>query len=79
LDGTHSTQGRDGKVRQAQRSRQSLFDRLAEATARRVYTGRKTSIDPAKIKQMRADGLGASAIAKVLKIGLASVYRALAD
>jgi DNA-binding IclR family transcriptional regulator len=40
-----------------------------------VYQGRKTSIDPA----LRAQGMGASDIAKALKIGRASVYRALAE
>jgi len=39
--------------------------------------GRKASIDPAKVRQMKADGMGPSAIAKALKIGRASVYRAL--
>jgi DNA invertase Pin-like site-specific DNA recombinase len=52
---------------------------IANAKARGVYKGRKPSIDTAKIKKMRADGVGASAIAKSLKIGRASVYRALGD
>jgi hypothetical protein len=40
--------------------------------------GRKASIDPAKIKQMKTEGMGPSAIAKAsLKIGGASVYRVL--
>jgi DNA invertase Pin-like site-specific DNA recombinase len=43
------------------------------------YNGRKASSDPAKIRQMKAEGLGPSAIAKTLKIGRASVYRALAE
>lgn len=43
----------------------------------RVYKGRKASIDPAKVRQMKADGMGPSAIAKTLRIGRASVYRAL--
>jgi DNA invertase Pin-like site-specific DNA recombinase len=38
---------------------------------------RKPSIDPSKIRQMKAEGMGPSAIAKALKIGRASVYRAL--
>ena len=50
---------------------------IADAKARGVYKGRKASIDPAKVKQMKADGMGPSAIAKALKIGRASVYRAL--
>ena len=41
--------------------------------------GRKASFDPSKVKQMKADGMGPSGIAKTLKIGRASVYRALAS
>src|SRR6202048_2727908 len=52
---------------------------IADAKARGVYQGRKASIDPAKVKELRTQGLGASAIAKALKIGRASVYRALED
>ena len=36
----------------------------------------KASIDPGKIRQMKVDGMGPSAIAKALKIGRASAYRA---
>jgi DNA invertase Pin-like site-specific DNA recombinase len=43
------------------------------------YRRRKASIDPAKIKQMKADEMGSSAIAKALKIGRGSVYRALSE
>jgi DNA invertase Pin-like site-specific DNA recombinase len=50
---------------------------IADAKARGVYKGRKASIDPAKVKTMKADGMGPSAIAKTLGIGRASVYRAL--
>jgi DNA invertase Pin-like site-specific DNA recombinase len=50
---------------------------IADAKARGVYKGRKPSIDPAKVKYMKAKGMGPSAIAKALKIGRASVYRAL--
>jgi hypothetical protein len=50
---------------------------IADAKARGVYKGRKASIDTAKIKQMKAAGIGPSAIAKTLKIGRASVYRVL--
>ena len=59
--------------------RERQLEGIASAKARGVYKGRKPSIDTAKIKQMKADGLGASAIAKALKIGRASVYRALGD
>jgi hypothetical protein len=51
--------------------------RIANPKARGVCKGRKATIDPAKIKQMKADGMGPSAIAKALKISRASVYRAL--
>src|ERR1700692_4249591 len=50
---------------------------IANAKARGVYKGRKASIDPAKIKKLKAEGMGPSAIAKALRIGRASVYRAL--
>jgi DNA invertase Pin-like site-specific DNA recombinase len=59
--------------------RERQLEGIASAKARGVYKGRKASIDPAKIKKMKADGVGASAIAKHLKIGRASVYRALAE
>jgi len=38
---------------------------------------RPASIDAAKVRAMKAKGVGATEIAKVLKIGRASVYRAL--
>jgi DNA invertase Pin-like site-specific DNA recombinase len=57
--------------------RERQLEGIADAKARGVYKGRKASIDAAKIKQMKADGMGPSAIAKALKIGRASVYRAL--
>jgi DNA invertase Pin-like site-specific DNA recombinase len=50
---------------------------IADAKARGVYRGRKASIDPGKVKALKAQGMGPSAIAKALKIGRASVYRAL--
>jgi DNA invertase Pin-like site-specific DNA recombinase len=59
--------------------RERQLEGIASAKARGVYKGRRPSIDAAKIKQMKADGIGPSAIAKALKIGRASVYRALAD
>ena len=59
--------------------RERQLEGIADAKARGVYKGRKPTINPAKIKQMKADGMGPSAIAKSLKIGRASVYRALAE
>ena len=52
---------------------------IADAKARCVYKGRKASIDPEKIRQMKAKGIGPTVIAKTLRIGRASVYRALAE
>ncbi|MGA1806245.1 recombinase family protein [Sphingobium sp. WW5] len=43
-----------------------------------VYKGRPASIDPVKVKELHATGMGATQIAKTMKIGRASVYRALA-
>lgn len=52
---------------------------IAKAKAAGVYKGRKPEIDRAAILKLRAEGLGATAIAKRLGIGRASVYRILAD
>src|SRR3954451_13973487 len=49
--------------------RERQLEGIAGAKARGVYKGRKPSIDPAKVKKMKADGMGPSAIAKTLKIG----------
>jgi DNA invertase Pin-like site-specific DNA recombinase len=59
--------------------RERQLEGIAGAKARGVYKGRKASIDAEKIRKMKADGVGPSAIAKTLKIGRASVYRALAE
>jgi hypothetical protein len=52
---------------------------IANAKARGIYRGRKATIDPAKIKQLKADGMELSVIAKTLRIGRACVYPALAE
>ena len=39
--------------------------------------GRKPSLDVQKVRELRDSGMGASAIAKEMGIGRASVYRAL--
>ena len=59
--------------------RERQLEGIADAKARGVYKGRKASIDPDQVRKMKSDGMGPSAIAKTLKIGRASVYRALAD
>lgn len=50
---------------------------IAKAKIRGVYKGRKATIDASEIMSLRESGLGASAIAKQLGIGRASVYRLL--
>lgn len=50
---------------------------IAKAKAKGVYRGRKPSINPQQVKDLKSAGLGASAIAKELGIGRASVYRLL--
>jgi DNA invertase Pin-like site-specific DNA recombinase len=52
---------------------------IAKAKAAGVYRGRKPSIDQAQVEKLRAEGLGATEIAKRLNIGRASVYRVLAS
>jgi DNA invertase Pin-like site-specific DNA recombinase len=59
--------------------RERQLEGIAAAKARGVYRGRKPSIDPTAIRRLREEEhLGASAIARQLGIGRASVYRALA-
>lgn len=43
-----------------------------------VYKGRPATISPDAVRDLRAEGMGATQIAKPLKIGRASVYRLLA-
>jgi len=52
---------------------------IAKAKAAGVYKGRKPSVDISAINSLRAEGIGATEIAKRLGIGRASVYRAFAD
>lgn len=50
---------------------------IAKAKAEGVYRGRPATIDANRVRALRAEGKGATAIAKELKIGRASVYRYL--
>jgi DNA invertase Pin-like site-specific DNA recombinase len=50
---------------------------IAKAKAEGVYRGRKPSIDAAQVRALAAEGIGATEIARRLKIGRASVYRML--
>ena len=58
--------------------RERQLEGIRAAKARGVYRGRRPRIDPAEVGRLReAEGLGASAIARRLGIGRASVYRLL--
>jgi DNA invertase Pin-like site-specific DNA recombinase len=50
---------------------------ISKAKAAGVYKGRKPSVDVAAVRELKAQGVGPSAIAKRLGVGRASVYRAL--
>lgn len=59
--------------------RERQLEGIARAKAKGIYKGRKRSIDPAEVRRLHEEEkLGATAIAKRLGIGRASVYRALA-
>jgi DNA invertase Pin-like site-specific DNA recombinase len=58
--------------------RERQLEGIAAAKVRGVYKGRKASIKPEAIAALKADGLGATEIAKRLGIGRASVYRVVA-
>ena len=58
--------------------RERQLEGIAKAKAAGVYQGRKPTIDAGAVRKLKSDGLGASEIAKRLKIGRASVYRVLA-
>jgi DNA invertase Pin-like site-specific DNA recombinase len=57
--------------------RERQLEGVAKAKANGVYTGRRPSIDRQQVLDLKAEGLGASEIAKRLGIGRASVYRML--
>ncbi|MBZ9936645.1 recombinase family protein [Mesorhizobium sp. BR1-1-16] len=59
--------------------RERQLEGIAKAKEKGVYKGRTPSIDPERVRAMRAEGKGASEIAMALGIGRASVYRLLAE
>src|SRR5271169_3231570 len=59
--------------------RERQLEGIAKAKAAGVYKGRPASIDVTKVRQLKAKGMGASEIAKAMKIGRASVYRVLGE
>lgn len=52
---------------------------IAKAKAEGRYNGRPATIDTEAVQKLKADGKGASEIAKALGIGRASVYRVLGN
>lgn len=87
LDDGISTEGTMGKmvitilaaVAEAERAR--ILERTNEgrldAKAKGVKFGRKVSVDANEVKALRDRGMGATAIAKEMKIGRATVYKVL--
>lgn len=59
--------------------RERQMEGIRAAKARGIYKGRKPRIDADAVRQLKAGGMGAAAIARHLGIGRASVYRLLAD
>lgn len=53
------------------------FEGIAKAKERGVYKGRKPSVDPLVVRQLKSEGIGASEISRRLGISRASVYRHL--
>jgi DNA invertase Pin-like site-specific DNA recombinase len=58
--------------------RERQMEGIAAAKARGVYKGRPQTIEGAEVAKLKAQGLGATEIARKLGIGRASVYRVLA-
>lgn len=50
---------------------------ITKAKAEGVYKGRKPSVDTDRVRALAASGMGASEIARTMRIGRASVYRVM--
>ena len=50
---------------------------IAKAKERGVYLGRKPSIYVEKVRELKSEGMGATAIAREMEIDRTSVYRVL--
>lgn len=55
--------------------REGQMEGIVSAIARRFYNGRKSSINPAEIRRLHAEGTELTEIARKLKIGKFRVYR----
>ena len=89
LDDGISTEGTMGKmvvtilsaVAQAERLRilERTNEGRQEAKAKGVKFGRKPTVDKAKVRLCHEQGIGATEIARQLKIGRSTVYKVLAS
>lgn len=59
--------------------RERQMEGISKRKAAGGYHGRPPSVDAATVRELKAAGMGASAIASKLGIGRASVYRALVE
>lgn len=59
--------------------RERQMEGIAKAKAEGKYLGRKPSADVQAIRDLKAQGVGPSAIAKRLKVGRTTVYRVLSE
>ena len=57
--------------------RERQMEGIAKAKTRGVYKGRKPSVDPARVRKLRDEGMKPSEIARELKVGRTTVWRAL--
>ena len=57
--------------------RERQLEGINQAKARGVYTGRRPSIDRARVIELHAKGAGPTEIADELQLGRASVYRVM--
>src|SRR5271154_3758239 len=57
--------------------RERQLEGIAKAKAAGVYKGRPPSIEVSRVRELKAQGMRPTDIAKALKIGRASVYRVL--
>jgi DNA invertase Pin-like site-specific DNA recombinase len=58
--------------------RERQLEGIAKAKVAGVYKGRPATIEASRVRELKAKGTRPTEIAKVLKIGRASVYRVLA-
>jgi DNA invertase Pin-like site-specific DNA recombinase len=59
--------------------RERQMEGIAKAKAEGRYTGRKPSVPVGEVRRLKAEGVSPTDIARQLKIGRGSVYRALVD